>query len=229
MSENVLLPLLTDDLRFISRLSDRPSQTEPDNLSPEAFKAKFDKAANLIQEYINYQLIPAIIAEKVPLTSDSIGTEESPARNVKEAILWLKKQIDNVQAGRLTDISIGLEHLTKPVTDLLNLNTPIISAVAPTNENHGVGKIWLHTSDGSPSGALKGIYIQVDISTWRKYVYPRFPLHLPNTQAWGQRRFWRWAKKGSAPAYLTNLFPADSAQVALRSHRSYHNFRSIYS
>ena len=177
MSENkVLLPLLADDLNIIQALSNRPNQNEPDNLSPDEFKAKFDKAANLIQEYINYQLIPAIIAEKVPLTSDSIGTEESPVRNVKEAILWLKKQIDNVQAGQLTNISIGLEHLTEPVTDLLNLSTPIISAVAPTNENHGVGKIWLHTADGSARGSLIGMYIKTDNNTWKRYIYDVLPV-----------------------------------------------------
>lgn len=51
---------LEQDLAFISKLSDYPGSQ--DGLSTDEFKAKFDEAALIIQEYINTALVPAIIA-----------------------------------------------------------------------------------------------------------------------------------------------------------------------
>ena len=51
------LPLFTENLNIISALDDTPV------MDAAELKAKFDEAANIIQSYINEELIPAIEAE----------------------------------------------------------------------------------------------------------------------------------------------------------------------
>ena len=65
------LPLFTDNLNIISALDDSPV------MDAQELKAKFDEAANIIQTYINEELIPAIEAEiSYAINEAAVYTEE---------------------------------------------------------------------------------------------------------------------------------------------------------
>ncbi|MBR6801738.1 MAG: hypothetical protein IKM61_08310 [Eubacteriaceae bacterium] len=61
------LPLFTEDLNIISSLDDAPQ------MDAAELKAKFDEAANLLKDYINEDLIPAIENELVYLYEELTG------------------------------------------------------------------------------------------------------------------------------------------------------------
>lgn len=168
------LEYLNGDLNIISRLSDRPSETEPGALSPQEFKAKFDEAANIIQRYINERLIPSIKAENVPFASEGTGVQGG---TVLDAIKNLKTQIKQSQDGIVVDESVSEVKLTAEVRALLYRSTPVISKDSPAAEDdYKVGQIWLHTADGSARGSLIGMYIKTDNNTWKRYIYDILPV-----------------------------------------------------
>lgn len=171
---DIKIPLLTEDLDFISKLSDRPNQTEPDELTPEEFKAEFDKAGNRIKDYVNNVLLPAIIAQNVPFAS---STGNVNGTTVLEAIEWLKSQMAESQLGQIGDKTITEEKLTDDVVSLLHIGEPVVRSYAPSAEKFAVGQIWLHTSNGTANGVLEGLYIQVtDNGDWKQYAYGTLPV-----------------------------------------------------
>lgn len=96
------------DLDIISKLSDYPSE---DGLETDAFKAKFDLAANLLKEYINDVLIPAldqIVDVEALLNSvlDPTLTKENKAARAREVGLALNARKRDV--GRILNDSQSL-------------------------------------------------------------------------------------------------------------------------
>ena len=171
---DILLPLLTEDMDIISKLSNRPNQTEPDELTPNEFKAEFDKAGNIIKTYVNEILVPAIKAQNVPFAS---STGNVNGTTVLEAIEWLKTQMAESQLGQIGDKTITEEKLTEDVVSLLHIGEPVVRSYAPSAEKFAVGQIWLHTSNGTANGVLEGLYIQVtDNGDWKQYAYGTLPV-----------------------------------------------------
>lgn len=85
------IPKFESDLNIISKLSDYPSD---DGLETDAFKGKFDLGPNLLKEYINDVLIPAldqIVDVKALLNSilDPTLTKEDKAARAREVGLAL--------------------------------------------------------------------------------------------------------------------------------------------
>lgn len=56
--QNLAIPGLDDDVDVIQKLDDEPNDVG--GLSPAGLKAEFDKAGNIIKQYINGRLLPAI-------------------------------------------------------------------------------------------------------------------------------------------------------------------------
>lgn len=168
------LEYLNDDLNIVSRLSNRPSETEPDELTPQEFKEKFDEAANIIQKYINERLIPSIKAENVPFASVSGNVQGD---TVAAAIEWLKDQMAQTQLGQIGDGTITDVKLTEEVRRILNSGIPVISAEAPSG-NYPVGQIWLKTD---VDGAMEIMYIKVSATDWVAYTFDILPINRGGT------------------------------------------------
>lgn len=95
------IPKFESDLNIISKLSDYPSD---DGLETDAFKRKFDLAANLLKEYINDVLIPALdqIVDVEALLNgilDPTLTKEDKAARAREVGLALNARKRDV--GRI--------------------------------------------------------------------------------------------------------------------------------
>ena len=102
------IPKFESDLNIISKLSDYPSD---DGLETDAFKRKFDLAANLLKEYINDVLIPAIdqiVDVEALLNSvlDPTLTKEDKAARAREVGLALNARKRDV--GRILNDSQSL-------------------------------------------------------------------------------------------------------------------------
>lgn len=52
------ISLLTEDLKILSKLGDKPNVTN--GLSADQMKGKFDEAAGIIKEYLNGVVVPAV-------------------------------------------------------------------------------------------------------------------------------------------------------------------------
>lgn len=59
-NENIEIALLDGDISFISKLDDEPNDVG--GMTSAQLKAEFDKAGNVIKDYINNSLIPEILA-----------------------------------------------------------------------------------------------------------------------------------------------------------------------
>ena len=95
------IPKFDTDLDIISKLSDYPSE---DNLDGDAFKRKFDLGPNLLKEYINNVLIPALdqIVDVEALLNgilDPTLTKEDKAARAREVGLALNARKRDV--GRI--------------------------------------------------------------------------------------------------------------------------------
>ncbi len=100
-------PLLQEDLNIIAKLSDEPNDVGTDALSAQEFKEHFDKAGNLIKQFINEVFIPYLQGVNA---AGAIGITEisglTDAENVQEALEILKTQLDNTATGSIPDRSL---------------------------------------------------------------------------------------------------------------------------
>lgn len=165
---------LNDDLDIVQKLSNRPSETEPDELTPAEFKAKFDEAANIIKNYINERLLPSITASSVPFASQSGNVQGD---TVAAAIEWLKNQMAQTQLGQIGDGTITAEKLNAEVQQILNSGIPVVSTEAPSG-NYPVGQIWLKTD---VDGAMETMYIKVSATVWVAYTFSVLPISRGGT------------------------------------------------
>lgn len=129
---------LSESVNIISSLNSRPNLR--DGLTDTELKAKFDKAANIIKDYINDVLVPEIVAKNIPFQS---ATGNVTGETVLEAIDWLKDQIAETQVGQIGVGTIREELLSSEVRNILNSGIPYVGDTAP---EHIVGELEL--SDG---------------------------------------------------------------------------------
>lgn len=166
------LEYLNEDLNIISSLSNRPSETEPDELTPQEFKAKFDEAANIIKRYINERFIPSITASSIPCSVTDIT-----ASNVSEALAFLQKNFVAEERENIPENSVDRTKLSEAVRDLLDSGTPVVSAEDPSG-NYPIGQIWLKTNG---DGAMEAMYIKVSATDWVAYTFDVLPINRGGT------------------------------------------------
>lgn len=145
------IPILEQDLDIIAKLADEPTKQPTEGsdepLTPEEFKAKFDEAAKIIQEYLNGSLVPGIRAENIPCAAEDVN-----GNTISAALTWLVGQISKAQVGELGDNIISYDMLKDAVKNVLDSGKPVVSETAPTAGLNGQGladgQIWLKTLDG---------------------------------------------------------------------------------
>lgn len=101
------IPTLDENLNIISQLSDEPNDVGTDALSANELKERFDKAGNLIKQFINEVFIPYL--QSVAAAGDIGITEISgltDASTVQTALEALKNQLDNTATGSIPDRSL---------------------------------------------------------------------------------------------------------------------------
>lgn len=81
-----MIETLDADLSVISALPERPSES---GITASELKAEFDKAGNIIKEYINETLIPSINSAEIPAEE----TEGVEGETVAEQISDLARRI----------------------------------------------------------------------------------------------------------------------------------------
>lgn len=140
------IPSFDDDLDFIQKLDDEPNDVG--GLSAAQLKAEFDRSGNAAKEYINNELIPAILAEelteearalaeaeRVSNEQERVSNEEArikaeqervnetagvvaQAKAQAEAAAKSAEQAKQAAIGSIPDASIGPEKLTPKVSDM---------------------------------------------------------------------------------------------------------------
>lgn len=106
------LPKFNADVSNIIKLDDLPNDKNGMNLSPDEFKAKFDKAPEDIKQYLNEVLLPFLGGL---LGASAIGVNPisgiSEAVDVQTALELLKFAIDNTATGSIPDGSLTGEKI----------------------------------------------------------------------------------------------------------------------
>lgn len=70
------IPRFDEDLAIISKLGDNPGSDN--NLTTDAFRAKFDEGPQKIQKFLNNVLIPAV-AQRSPIVVGDVAPVSGPA------------------------------------------------------------------------------------------------------------------------------------------------------
>lgn len=136
------IPKMTDDLEIIQKLSDLPNAT--DGLTAEELKAKFDEGAELIKEYINGKLIPALVAKNIGFSAiEGVG-----AGDVQSAIAEVQKQVKDAASGSLPNGSVTKEKIAADLLARMYGGVPWVSMNTPgadenTEDGFPIGQIWL--------------------------------------------------------------------------------------
>ena len=108
------IPKFESDLNIISKLSDYPSD---DGLETDAFKGKFDLGPNLLKEYINNILIPAldqIVDVKALLNSILDPTLAKADMAAQSKAVGLALNIRRMDVGRILNGALSLGDFAIP-------------------------------------------------------------------------------------------------------------------
>lgn len=103
-SSGVEIQLLDGDLSIIAKLDDEPNDVG--GLSSDQLKAKFDEAGNIIKDYLNNTLIPAILAsdateaERAAAEAQRVSSENTRVANEK-ARQSAETERDSAEAQRV--------------------------------------------------------------------------------------------------------------------------------
>ena len=136
------IPKLNKEFDYISMMPDMPRSSN--GWTPEAFKAEFDRAAKEIKEYLNNELVPALLAERLPFAATTV----IPENTVQRAIENVQQQLSSAVAGQIPNGSITAVKLSTDVFDRAYGGRPWVSLDTPgteDNESKGfpVGQVWL--------------------------------------------------------------------------------------
>ena len=130
-------PRFEVDISYISKLSDEPNDVGTDALEAQELKERFDKAGNMIKDFINNTLLPYLEDNG---GAASIGINEIPgvtdATDVQTALEVLKRQLDNTTTGTIPDGSLTTVKLADS-----SVTEAKIAADAVTNEKIKDGSI----------------------------------------------------------------------------------------
>lgn len=151
----VIVPTFDEDMNIIQKLDDEPNDVG--GLSAEQLKAEFDSAGNKTKDFINNELLPAIIAEEL--------TEETRAAAEAERVANEQERVTNEDAREKAEAErektiAKVENLTVEATTL----SPDAEATAQVTEDAETGGYKLSLGipkgkDGQGSGdMLKSIY-----------------------------------------------------------------------
>lgn len=136
------IPKFTKDVEVIQKLPDLPNATE--GLTAEQLKAKFDEAAKLVKEFLNDQLIPAIVANQIPFDK----TEAIDAENIQNAIVEVQKQVRDAASGTIVNGSVTKEKLSAELLARVYGGRPWVSMKTPDSGDNvasdfPIGQVWL--------------------------------------------------------------------------------------
>lgn len=136
------IPRFTEDLAIIQKLSDLPNSTE--GLTAAELKARFDKAGLLLQKFINEQLVPNIVSDKIPFTA----TNEIKAANIYDAILNVHSQVRDAATGTIVNGSVTTDKLSEELMERVYGGRPWVSIDTPDSADNvaagfPVGQLWL--------------------------------------------------------------------------------------
>lgn len=130
-------PRFEVDISYISKLSDEPNDVGTDALEASELKERFDKAGNMIKDFINNTLLPYLEGSG---GAAGIGINEIPgvtdAKDVQTALEVLKRQLDNTTTGTIPDGSLTTVKLADS-----SVTEAKIAADAVTNEKIKDGSI----------------------------------------------------------------------------------------
>lgn len=136
------IPKMTDDLNIIQALSDLPNSE--DGLTADELKAKFDKAALAIQDYLNNTLTPALIATQIPFAK----TTAINADTIQAAIENVQEQIREASTGTIVNGAVTKEKLAAELLARVYGGIPWVSAGTPGSGDNPetdfpLGQVWL--------------------------------------------------------------------------------------
>lgn len=136
------IPKFEKDLKIIQKLSDLPNSTE--GLTADQLKAKFDEAALAIQQWLNEQFIPNLIAENIPFAA----TGEIDADNLADAITNVQAQVKDASTGAIVNGSVTTEKLSAALLARTYGGRPWVSMDTPGSaqgvaQDFPIGQIWL--------------------------------------------------------------------------------------
>lgn len=132
------LTKLNDDLNIIAKLDDQPNDVG--GMTAQALKAEFDRAALLIQEYINSTLVPQIESALASGTTDLINGNQLVDGSIQAAkIAALSIVADKIANGAVTNAKLADSAVTanKIAAQAVDLKTKV-SGILPV-ENGGTG------------------------------------------------------------------------------------------
>ena len=136
------IPKLNNDLNIIQKLSDLPNSS--DGLTAQELKAKFDEGANMIQNWINDDLVPALTSENIPFTP----TEAVDEKTIQEAIVNVQEQVRNASTGTIVNGAVTKEKLSADVQNRSYGGRVWVSLDEPSAEHNTaagfpIGQLWL--------------------------------------------------------------------------------------
>jgi hypothetical protein len=136
------IPRFAEDLAIIQKLSDLPNSTE--GLTAAELKARFDKAGLLLQKFINEQLAPSIVSDKIPFTA----TNEIKATNIYDAILNVHSQVRDAATGTIVNGSVTADKLSEELMERVYGGRPWVSIDTPDSADNvaagfPIGQLWL--------------------------------------------------------------------------------------
>lgn len=136
------LTKLNDDLNVIAKLDDQPNDVG--GMTAQALKAEFDKAALIIQAYINNTLVPQIESALASGTTDLISGNQLIDGSVQAAkIAALSIVADKIAKGAVNSDKLADSAVTadKIAAQAVNLTSKVSGVLPVANGGTGVQSI----------------------------------------------------------------------------------------
>ncbi len=136
------IPKLNSDLRIIQKLSDLPNTG--DGLTAQELKEKFDQGALTIQNWVNAELIPTLVAKEIPFAPSG----EIAGENVQSAIEHVQAQIRDAFSGKIVNGSVTKEKLSADLLERVYGGRCWVALDEPGEQDNisgdfPVGQLWL--------------------------------------------------------------------------------------
>lgn len=129
------IPRLTTDLQVISKLDDRPNDTN--GLTAAGLKAKFDESGGDIKTYINDTMLPFLESASAA-TEIGVDLSDENVDNVQDAFEKVFTDMQGITQGAVADGSITAAKLANDLTyaavnlDAKQVRMIYVTTTAPT-------------------------------------------------------------------------------------------------
>ena len=183
------IPKFTSDVSVISKLGTKPNTDN--GLSDEQLKAKFDEAPNLIKEYINNKLVPAVA---------QVETNASNARALAEGIAPIASDAAQLAAAAKQEA----ENAASEASDAKN----IANNKSGVKREFSSGSIT-QTSYTTPGSLSKFYMVTISDAGWIQ----SFAIDWMAVSVMGTTNFAyvvKWDDANAARGYLTATVNADN-------------------